>query len=274
MKKSAVSLFALLLALCLLLAACGQSSPSASGSDLKTESKDLLARIQERGTIIVATEGDWSPWTYHDDSDALTGFDVELAALIAEGLGVEVEYAETDWDSILAGVEVGRYDIACNGVDWTEERAEKYTFSSPYLYMQEVLVVREDNEDIHAIEDLNGRVTANSPNSTYADDAIAAGAEVVYVNTLNETIQVLLQGRADATLNAKVSIEDYLREHPDAAIKIVYESEGTSVCIPVAKSDDTASLMEAIDGILQQLRDSGKLAELSEKYFGADLTRK
>ena len=273
MKRNLAKTLALLLALalCLALTACGAQQTQ---TQTQTESKDLLARIRERGTIIVATEGDWSPWTYHDDADALTGFDVELAALIAEGLGVTVEYAETDWDAILAGVEAGRFDIACNGVDWTEERAEKYTFSTPYLYMQEVLVVRADNEDIHGLEDLAGRTTANSPNSTYADDAIAAGAEVTYVNTLNETIQVLLQGRVDATLNAKVSIEDYLREHPDAAIKIVYESEGTSVCIPAPKGEDSASLMEAIDAILQGLRDDGRLAALSEKYFGGDLTRK
>ncbi len=84
---------------------------------------------------------------------------------------------------------------------------------------------------------------------------------------------MLEQGRADATINAKVSIEDYLREHPDANIKIVYESEGTKVCIPVRADAETESLMTAIDGVLQSLREDGTLRELSLKYFGADLTR-
>ncbi|MBR3084046.1 MAG: transporter substrate-binding domain-containing protein [Oscillospiraceae bacterium] len=268
MKHRITVLFCLLLTLGLLLAGCGQTAQPEGEAPA-----DLLSRIQARGSIVVATEGDWSPWTYHDDADRLTGFDVELAQRIAEGLGVTVEFAETDWDAILAGVEGGRFDIACNGVDWTEARAEKFRFSTPYLYMREVLVVRGDNEDIHSIEDLAGRTTSNSPNSTYAEIAEAAGAELLYVNTLNETIMMLEQGRADATINAKVSIEDYLREHPDANIKIVYESEGTKVCIPVRADAETESLMTAIDGVLQSLREDGTLRELSLKYFGADLTR-
>ncbi|MBQ6755434.1 MAG: transporter substrate-binding domain-containing protein [Oscillospiraceae bacterium] len=240
-----------------------------------TDGGDTLAQIKSRGTITIATEGDWSPWTYHDtDTDELVGFDIELAKEIGKELGVTVEFKETDWDSILAGVDAGRFDIACNGVDWTAERAEKYHFSTPYVYMQEVIVTRKDNEDIHSMEDLKGKKTANSPNSTYADEAIAMGAEVTYVNTLAETIQVLEQGRVDATVNAKVSIEDYLREHPDANIKIVYESEGTSVCVPTQKNDEHKSLIDAVDAALQKMRDDGRLAALSEKYFGADLTRK
>ena len=272
MKKQIIrklTILALALTMLLSLAACGNGSAQNTA-----EQGDLLARIRARGSITVATEGDWSPWTYHDESDTLTGFDVELAALIAEGLGVTVEYQETDWDSILAGVDTGRFDIACNGVDYTDERAGKYNFSTPYLYMQEVLVVRADNEDIHGIGDLAGRTTTNSPNSTYAQIAEEAGAEVLYVNTLLETIQALEQGRADATINARVSIEDYLREHPDAPIKIVYESEGTSVCIPARKDADTESLMAAIDEILEGLRQDGRLGALSEKYFGADLTKR
>ena len=273
MKRTIVIALAALLCLCL-LAACGGQSGAPAAQAGGAETKDLLGRIQERGSIIIATEGDWSPWTYHDEADKLTGFDVELGTLIAEGLGVKAEFAETDWDAILAGVESGRFDLACNGVGYTEKRAEKYSFSEPYVFVQEVLVVREENEEIHSMEDLAGKTTANSPNSIYADEAIAAGAEVVYVNTLNETIQTLLQGRADATLNAKVSIADYLREHPDAPIKVVYESEGETVCVPVKKGEDSDSLMEAVNGILKELRESGKLAELSVKYFGADLTNR
>lgn len=248
------------------LAACAASNDSGSG--------DALARIKSRGTLTVATEGDWSPWTYHDTAtDELVGFDVELAKELAKELGVTVEFKETDWDSILSGVDAGRFDIACNGVGWTEERAEKYHFSTPYVYMPQVIVTRKETNDINSMEDLNGRKTANSPNSTYADDALAAGAEVTYINTLAETIQLLEQGRVDATINAKDSIADYLREHPDANIKIVYESEGTPVCIPTQRDDDHASLISAIDSALAKMRGDGRLSALSEKYFGSDVTK-
>ena len=260
MKKWTAFVLALLLTVCSVAAL-------AEGTE-----KDLLARIQERGTLIIATEGNWSPWTYHDESDVLTGFDIEIGALIAKGLGVEPEYMETAWDAILAGVDSGRFDIACNGVDYTEERAQKYDFSDPYMYTEIVLVVRGDNDSIHSFEDLKGKKTSNSPNSTYAQRAENMGASVTYVDTLGETLEMVLQGRVDATINAKGSVEDYLSEHPDANIKIVVTAPGDPVCYPVRKGDDSASLLSAINEILAQAREDGTLAALSQKYFSADLT--
>ena len=237
------------------------------------EEADGLAKIREKGTLTIAMEGVWQPWTYHDETGALTGFDVEVGALIAEGLGVQPEYVETAWDGILAGVDSGRFDIACNGVGFTEKRAESYNFSDIYVYTQMVLVVRDDNEDIQSIEDLNGRKTANSPNSTYADTALAAGAEVVYVDTLGETMELLQQGRVEATLNAKDSVDAYLAEHPEAQIKVVLSVAGEPVAIPMQKGERTETLVEEINRILEEARQNGKLAELSNKYFGRDLTK-
>ena len=234
---------------------------------------DLLAEIQQRGTIIIATEGNWSPWTYHDENDQLVGLDIEIGTLIAEGLGVTPEFQETDWDSILAGVDSGRFDIACNGVGYTETRAEKYSFSTPYVYTHKVLVVAADNEDIKTIEDLAGKTTANSPSSTYAQIAEEQGATVTYVSTLGETIELLIQGRVDATINAQVSIEDYLAQHSDAPIKVVQVLEGDPVAYPVRKAAETDSLVAAINEILEKARQDGTLAAISLKYFGLDLTQ-
>ena len=237
------------------------------------ETKDALTRIRESGKLVIAMEGAWQPWTYHDESGALTGFDVEVGALIAEGLGVTAEYQETAWDGILAGVDSGRFDIACNGVGYTEKRAESYNFSTPYVYTEMVLVVRADNEDIKSLDDLKGKKTANSPNSTYAMRSEAAGAEVVYVDTLGETMEMLQQGRVEATLNAKDSVDAYLAEHPEAQIKVVMSVAGEPVAIPMQKGEGTATLVEEINRILEEARQNGKLAELSNKYFGRDLTK-
>lgn len=266
-RTKLLSLFSLCLAAVLLSASVGCKK-----TDTADAQKDHLARIRERGTLIIATEGNWSPWTYHDEKDSLTGFDIEIGTLIAKGLGVEPKFEETEWSAILAGVDAGRFDIACNGVGYTKERAEKYNFSTPYVYTPKVLVVRADNEDIHSLADLNGRTTANSPNSTYANLAEANGATVTSIDTLDQTIELLLQGRVDATINAKGSIDDYLSQHPDAAIKIAMTLEGDPVVYPVPKGADSESLMQEINRILDELRQSGKLKELSLKYFGEDLT--
>ena len=236
------------------------------------ENTDRLSQIKERGYITIATEGDWAPYTYHDESNALVGYDVEIGQAIAEYLGVEARFNEAPWDSILAGVEAGRFDIACNGVSYTPERAEKYNFSTPYLYTPSVLVVKDDNEQIKTVDDLKGKKTANTISSIYAGIAEEYGAEVAGVDTLADTIQQVIQGRVDATINAKVSIEDYLKEHPDSPIKIVQYLDGDINVFPVQKNESTDTLLAAVNEALQAMRDDGRLAELSMKYFDADLT--
>ncbi len=259
-----LSALLMILVLALSLSACNKAEKS---------DKDLLGRIQERGTLVIGTEGNWSPWTYHDENDKLVGLDIEIGTLIAEKLGVKPDFQETDWDAILAGVDSGRFDIACNGVGYTEERAEKYAFSSPYVYTHKVLVVSGDNTDITRMEDLEGKTTANSPGSTYAAIAEQYGATVTSASTLDQTIELLLQGRVDATINAQVSIEDYLAQHPDANLKVVQVLEGDPVAFPMQKTADAESFVKAVDEALNELRDSGKLAEISMKYFKLDLTK-
>ena len=260
--------FALALALALVLSmtACGANGNSSGG--------DLLSQIQARGTMTVAMEGDWAPWTYHDDSDALVGYDVDVAKAIGEKLGVEVQFIEGEWDGLLSGMEAGRYDMVINGVDVTEDRAKKYDFSEPYAYIRTALVVRADNTAITSFEDLAGKTTANSIGSTYMELAEQYGATVSGVDTLDETITMVLQGRADATLNADQSFFDYLREHPDAEIKIVAETaEANAIAIPMRKGEETASLRAAVDQAIKDLKADGTLTQLSETYFGTDISK-
>ncbi|MBQ1376580.1 MAG: transporter substrate-binding domain-containing protein, partial [Lachnospiraceae bacterium] len=205
MRKSSI-LRIMALALCVILSlgllACGSSNNPTKNSEASEAGKDLLARIRERGTLVIGTEGNWSPWTYHDEKDNLVGLDIEIGTKLAEKIGVKPDFQETDWDAILAGVDSGRFDIACNGVGYTEARAEKYNFSTPYVYTHKVLVVSGDNEDIKKMEDLKGKTTANSPGSTYAEIAESYGATVTSASTLDQTIELLLEGRVDATVNA------------------------------------------------------------------------
>ena len=239
----------------------------------KKEEKDLLARIKEKGKIVIAMEGTWAPWTYHDENDKLTGFDYEIGVLIAEKLGVEAEFVEGEWDSILAGLESGRYDMMINGVDLTDERKLKYDFSTPYCYNKTAVIVRSDYTEITKLEDLKGKTTANTISSTYAELAEQYGATVIGVDDLAQTFELLLSGRIDATLNAEVSFYDYMKEHPEAQAKIACLTDDPQpVAIPMPKGDDTAALVEAVNKALKELKEEGKLAELSIKYFGGDIT--
>ena len=237
------------------------------------ESGDLLSRIQERGTIVVGLEGDWAPWSYVGEDDELTGYDVEVAKAIADKLGVELQIVHGEWDGLFAGMDAGRYDLVINGVEVTEDRAEKYDFADPYAYIRTALIVRGDNDDIHTFEDLKGKKTANSIASTYMNLAESYGATCYGVATLDETLTMVLQGRVDATLNAIVSYTDYMSQHPDSNLKVVATTEDASnVAIPMRKGDDTATLREAVNQAIAELREEGTLSELSIRFFGEDIS--
>ena len=260
----------------LTLSGCSNSSTStaasAGASSAAGSAADQLAAIQASGKLIVALEGAWQPWSYHDESDTLVGYDVEVSRAIAEKLGVEPEYVESDWDSLFAGLDAGRFDMVCNGVEVTDERALTYDFTTPYGYIHTALAVRKDNDEIKTFEDLKGKTTANSLASTYMELAESYGATVQGIDTLEETIQLLTAGRIDATLNANVSFYDYLNVHPDADFKLVAQTEDAShVAIPVVKSEDS-SFLDALNSAIDELRADGTLKELSEKYFGQDIS--
>ena len=282
-RRTFISLMSVMAAAGVLsLAGCSSSSTAASGAASSAAGSeaasaaagsDLLSTIQNRGTLIVALEGAWQPWSYHDESDTLVGYDVEVSRAIAEKLGVEPEYVESDWDSLFAGMDAGRYDLVCNGVEVTEERSKTYDFTTPYGYIHTALAVKKDNDTIQSFEDLNGKTTANSLASTYMELAESYGATVQGIDTLEETIQLLTAGRIDATLNADVSFYDYLNVHPDADFKLVdFTEEASHVAIPLRKGDETATLLEAINSAIEELRADGTLTELSEKYFGQDIS--
>ena len=117
--------------------------------------QDALAKIKAKGTLVIGTEGNWSPWTYHDEQDNLTGFDVEIARLLAKELGVKAEFQEAPWDALLAGVDSDRFDIICNGVGYTEERAKSYSFTDPYCYSADYLAQHPDAK-IKVVQTLAG----------------------------------------------------------------------------------------------------------------------
>lgn len=260
MKKIA----SLLLAAALLL-----SVPVSCGG----KNDDLLENVRKKGKLTIAMEGTWAPWTYHDESDKLVGFDVEIGQYIADSIGVEADFVEGEWDGLFAGMDAGLYDLVINGVDSTPERAEKYDFSDPYAYIHTVLVTHKDNTDITGFEDLKGKTTANSIGSTYMELGEKYGATVKGVDSLGETMQMVMAGRVDATLNAEVSVLDYMKEQPDAAIKIVASTEeANQVVIPMRKGKNSDSLRAAVNEAIAKMREDGTLSALSEKYFGSDIT--
>ena len=260
MKKSLKALTILTLVSVLLISGCGKT-------DVSTYEK-----IKKDKYITFATEGTYAPYSFHDDSGALVGFDVEIARAIADKLGVEARFTETQWDGIIAGLDAKKYDAISNQVSITEERKQKYLFSDPYTYVYGVVIVNEDNNDINSFEDLNGKDVSLTITSNWAQVAESYGGKIVSTSGFNESIQLVLQNRADATVNDNVTFYDFIANQPDAKAKIVATSnEATESAILIRQGDD--DLQKAINDALSQLRSEGKLAEISNKYFGTDITK-
>ena len=121
-RRTFISLMSVMAAAGVLsLSGCSSSNNTAAStagtaaSSAASAGGDLLSTIQSRGTLIVALEGAWQPWSFHDADDTLVGYDVEVSRAIAEKLGVEPEYVESDWDSLFAGMDAGRYGLQRRG---------------------------------------------------------------------------------------------------------------------------------------------------------------
>ena len=278
LKKAGAAVLALTLTAA--LAGCGSSASSAAtstdtaASTAETSGENELEKVKAAGKLVVGVEGTYPPFTYHDDNGELTGLDIELGKALADKLGVEVEFQEAAWDSLLIGIDTERFDTVINSVSITDERAEKYDFSYPYYYEARRVVVRADDDSIHGPEDLNDKKIATNTTNAFIPWYEEQGVEVVGIDTSGEAIDLLLSGRVDFVgINVPV-LNAYLQEHPDAAGKVkeafVIPNSEDVIAIPVRKGEP--EFLDAINAALAELREEGTLKEISEKYLGGDYT--
>lgn len=283
MKKKYM-IFALIICLMSLLVACGteeeenQAGPETTGEETEeTEDKsqetseNLYQEIQEKGVITVGTEGVYAPFTFHDDQDNLTGYDVEVMREVADRLELEVEFNETQWDSMFAGLNAGRFDVIANQVGIREDRLETYDFSIPYTYTGAVVVTAADDDSVSSFEDLEGKKSAQTLTSNFRDIAEENGAEIIGVEGLAQSIENIKLGRVDVTVNDKLAVLDYMQETGDESIKIVAEQENASeTAFTFRKGNE--ELVEAFNEALEEMKEDGTLAEISEEWFGEDVS--
>ena len=296
LKKTGAAVLALTLTAA--LAGCGGSASSAASTDAASTAdtavsadaastadtaasstaadatENELEKVKAAGKLVIGVEGTYPPFTYHDDNGELTGLDIELGKAVAEKLGVEAEFQEAAWDSLLIGIDTERFDTVINSVSITDERAEKYDFSDPYYYEARRVVVRADDDSIKSEEDLNGKKIATNTTNAFIPWYEEHGAEVVGIDTSGEAIDLLLSGRVDFVGTSVPVLNSYLDEHPDAADKVkeafVIPNSEDVIAIPVRKGE--TEFLDAINTALAELREEGTLKEISEKYLGGDYT--
>ena len=218
-------------------------------------------------TLRVGTEGVYSPFSYHDASGKLTGFDIEVMDAVAAKLGVEVEYVETPWDAMFAALEAKRFDVVANQVTYNDERNALYDLSKPYVETTGVLVVRDDETQIKGLADLEGRRSAQNLTSNWAEVAKEAGATVVGVDDMSLAITNLEQGRVDALVNDKLAIQNYLATNSGAKVKVVAETDDVSQSVLAARKG--SGYLPQLNGAIDELKADGTLDRIYDEYFSA-----
>lgn len=265
-----------------ILAACGgqtEQNQTASATSAPTPaavSGSLLERINNKGTITVGTEGTYAPFTFHDKDGKLTGYDVEVTRAVAKKLGITVEFKETQWDAMLAGLKAGRFDMVANQVSLTTpERRATFDKSAEYSYSGPMMLVRKDENSIKDIADIKGRKAAQTLSSNYGEMAQAAQAEIVPVDGMAQALTLVEQKRAELTLNDSLALLDYLKKNPQSNLKTAWSApsdQKLGAGFIVNKGNDEA--LAKINTAVEELRQDGTLKQLGEQFFGADVSVK
>ncbi|TFB99197.1 MULTISPECIES: amino acid ABC transporter substrate-binding protein [unclassified Cryobacterium] len=259
-----------LAALSLTACATGGTAGSTSGA---TTADDSLTKVQKAGTLTVGTEGTYRPFSFHENGAGdITGYDVDVVKAVAAKLGVTATFQETQWDGIFAGLEAGRFDAIANQVSITPERTAKYTFSTPYTYSTGVIVVKSDNTSITSFESLSGKTTAQSLTSNWNTLATQSGANVQAVEGWAQSVALVEQGRVDATINDNLTFLDYKKNNDASGLKVAATTTDKSESA-LAFAGGSTALATAVDTALADLAADGTLTSISEKYFGADVSK-
>jgi len=247
-----------------LLAACSGGNGSSAGS--AQSSSNLLESIKSAGKIRIGVEGTYRPYTYHDASGKLAGFEYDIAETLAKDLGVTAEYIETPWDSLIAGVDAGRYDIVLNNVAPTEERKKKYDFSVPYAHSRARVGVKKDSSLKNASE-ISGHSAAQSATSNYRKLVEERGATIIEVTGFDEAIQQVV-----SSLNDSVSFAEYFKEHPDANLRLLEGEVGPGTNVAVLLPKNQTALKDAIDASIKKHLGNGDFKAIFEKHVSEDLS--
>ena len=254
-----------------LLAAAGAALLASS---LSASAADLLETIKSRGTIKVALEGNYPPFNFKDPkSGELTGFEVDVAKLLAAKLGVKPEFTTTEWSGILAGLGAGKYDVILNQVGITEERQKAFDFSDPYTLSSAQLIVRKDEtRQFNSLEDLKGKKLGLGQGTNFEQKAKSvAGVDVRTYPGSPEYLADLAAGRIDAALNDSLLVSYILKStklplkggSPVGAID--------KIGIPLHKGNP--KFLAALNKALADIKADGSFRQASEKWFGIDVSQ-
>lgn len=254
-KKFAVAIAAL--SVVALLGGCASNS-----------SANALDRINDDGVLKAGIEGAYPPFNSFDENNELIGFDVDITNAIAERLGTTVEFVPTPWDSIIGGLNAGKYDLVISSLTITDERSEKVDFTEPYYHTGTQIFAPEDTA-IESTDDLAGFVVGVTLGTTFEQMAVERGAEVRTYKSDQLAMEDLANGRIDAVItDGPVGLAIVAeRGFPIVAYGERISNPAAGIAVDKGQSD----LLAAVNKALEEMKTDGTYEEISIKWFGADI---
>ncbi|GED22049.1 amino acid ABC transporter substrate-binding protein [Halomonas halmophila] len=233
-----------------------------------------VAQAQQDDTLRVGMSGRYFPFTFVEQ-DTLKGFEVDVMEAVADEMGTEVVFETANFSGLFGMLESGRIDTIANQITITEERQAKYAFTEPYVYDGAQVVVKEGNTSISGVEDLAGKSVAVNLGSNF--EALLRElpyADEIDIQTYESNIeQDTALGRVDAFVMDRVSASQVIKEKP-LPLQLAGETfSKIRNALPFRDTEQGRQLRDEVDKALSTLRDNGTLAEISERWFGNDITQ-
>ncbi len=273
MKKFGIFSMVAALALTATIGFAGCSSAPANSGTSQTTEDNSLQKIKDSGKFILGLDATFKPMGYTDENDQIVGFDIDVAEEVCKRMGVELVKQPINWETKETDLEVGKCDCIWNGMSVSVERAEKMNLSDPYMKNAMVFVVKSDSL-VASMDDLKTAKIAVQNGSTAQDilekSEIKDTITVSAITTNVEALQQLEMGLCDAVFLDKI-VADYEIKTSGKALKVLPEGlEEEEYAIGFRKNDQ--KLRDEVQKILVEMKKDGKLAEISTKWFGSDIT--
>lgn len=259
------------------LAACGNTAAQGNGA--------AAGSMAASGTqVVFGTEGVMPPYTYLDDNNKLTGFDIEVVRALDKKLkDYTFDFQTIEWSSMFASLDAGKIGGVVNYLALNDERKQKYLYEqTPYSWTAQAIVFKKGRTDIKTIEDLHGKTVdagTTSSNTLWLENYNKEHGNPVKINYTDGDVSKMLQdvvnGRADATLNSPVTTKLIAQEQGIDVDSVLWTDQGIiPIYLIFPKTDEGKKLTEAIDPVVQDLLADGTIKKLSEKFLGADYSTK
>ncbi len=271
--KKITKILSVTLMLAFILSGCGTKANSDSQS---SSSNDVQNDSQEKKTFILGLDASFPPMGYKDENDTIVGFDIDLAQEVCNRLGYELKLQPIDWDNKEMELNDAKsIDCIWNGLSYSEKRAEDMLLSESYMTNRQVVVVLADSP-INTLADLAGKTLALQSGST-ASEAVDANAdfsaslgEIIKIDDNVKAMMDLEVGGSDAVAMDEVVARYYMSKN-DGKFRVLEESLSDELyVIGFRKTDQT--LCDDVINCLKEMKEDGKLAEISKKWFGSDIT--